>query len=65
MARKQRAQPTRPGPAGGGRRRGGRMGDRYRPRKYTRINVEDIDYKDLTTSAAVHLGPRQDPLAAG
>ena len=50
MARKQRAQPTPTGgPAGGGRRRGGRMGDRYRPRKYTRINVEDIDYKDLTT----------------
>ena len=25
------------------------MSDRYRPRKYTRINVENIDYKDLTT----------------
>ena len=50
MARKQRAQPTPPG-AGppGGRRRGGRMSDRYRPRKYTRINVENIDYKDLNT----------------
>jgi small subunit ribosomal protein S18 len=44
MARKQRAQPT---PTTGARRRG-RFGDRYRPRKYTRITVEDIDYKDLT-----------------
>jgi small subunit ribosomal protein S18 len=32
---------------GGPRRRGGR--DRFRPRKYTRINVENIDYKDLNT----------------
>ena len=46
MARKQRAQPT-PSPAAGRRR--GRFGDRYRPRKYTRITVENIDYKDLTT----------------
>jgi len=44
MARKQRAQPVQ----AGGRRRG-RFGDRYRPRKYTRINVENIDYKDLAT----------------
>jgi small subunit ribosomal protein S18 len=29
------------------RRRGPR--DRFRPRKYTRINVENIDYKDLNT----------------
>jgi small subunit ribosomal protein S18 len=29
------------------RRRG--PSDRYRPRKYTRINVEAIDYKDLGT----------------
>ena len=30
-------------------RRGGRRGlDRNRPRKYTRIPVENIDYKDLT-----------------
>ena len=29
------------------RRRG--PSDRYRPRKYTRINVEHIDYKDLST----------------
>ena len=29
------------------RRRGPR--DRFRPRKYTRINVENIDYKDLAT----------------
>ncbi len=46
MARKQRAQPT---PAGPGARRRGRFGDRFRPRKYTRINVENIDYKDLNT----------------
>ena len=31
----------------GGRRR--RLPDRMRPRKYTRINVEAIDYKDLGT----------------
>jgi small subunit ribosomal protein S18 len=30
------------------RRRGGAR-DRWRPRKYTRINVEQIDYKDLGT----------------
>jgi len=29
------------------RRRGPR--DRFRPRKYTRINVDNIDYKDLNT----------------
>jgi small subunit ribosomal protein S18 len=28
------------------RRRG--PSDRFRPRKYTRINVDEIDYKDLT-----------------
>ena len=28
-------------------RRGRRTNDRMRPRKYTRINVEEIDYKDL------------------
>jgi small subunit ribosomal protein S18 len=40
MARQQRTQtPTR-------RRRGP---DRVRPRKYARINVDAIDYKDLTT----------------
>jgi small subunit ribosomal protein S18 len=49
MARKQRAQPTQAGPGGAGRRRPGRFGDRYRPRKYTRITVENIDYKDLAT----------------
>jgi len=51
MARKQRAQPTPPsgGPNARPRRGGGRFSDRYRPRKYTRINVENIDYKDLTT----------------
>jgi small subunit ribosomal protein S18 len=46
MARKQRAQPQQSAP--GGRRRG-RFSDRFRPRKYTRINVESIDYKDLST----------------
>jgi small subunit ribosomal protein S18 len=45
MARKQR-QPT---PTAPGARRRGRFADRYRPRKYTRINVEHIDYKDLNT----------------
>jgi small subunit ribosomal protein S18 len=46
MARRQRT--TTPMAGGGGRRRG-RFSDRYRPRKYTRINVENIDYKDLGT----------------
>lgn len=32
----------------GPRRRRG-LSDRYRPRKYARLNVETIDYKDLTT----------------
>ena len=32
---------------GSPRRRGAR--DRFRPRKYTRINVDHIDYKDLGT----------------
>src|SRR5919107_921706 len=51
MARKQRQAPTQSGPGGpgGGGRRRGRMSDRFRPRKYTRINVEHIDYKDLNT----------------
>lgn len=40
MARRAPAAPT-------ARRRGPR--DRFRPRKYTRINVENIDYKDLGT----------------
>jgi len=42
MARQQRQAPT----GGGGRRRRG-LSDRGRPRKYTRINVDAIDYKDL------------------
>jgi small subunit ribosomal protein S18 len=46
MARKQRAQPQQAPSAG---RRRGRFNDRFRPRKYTRINVETIDYKDLAT----------------
>ena len=41
MARQQRQTQT-----GGGRRRRG-LTDRGRPRKYTRINVDQIDYKDL------------------
>jgi small subunit ribosomal protein S18 len=45
MARQQRT--TQGGPSGGRRRRG--PSDRHRPRKYTRINVETIDYKDLNT----------------
>lgn len=45
MARKQRAAPT----STSTRRRGGRMSDRGRPRKYTKLAVEEIDYKDLTT----------------
>ena len=48
MARpQQRSQPGQGGP--GGRRRRGGPSDRMRPRKYTRINVEQIDYKDLAT----------------
>ena len=35
------------GPGGRSRRRG--PSDRMRPRKYTRLNVEQIDYKDLAT----------------
>jgi small subunit ribosomal protein S18 len=41
VARQQRQAPT-----GGGRRRRG-LTDRGRPRKYARINVDHIDYKDL------------------
>lgn len=44
MARQQRSPQ---GGTGGRRRRG--LSDRGRPRKYTRITVETIDYKDLTT----------------
>ena len=49
MARQQRSAPgggKSDGP--GGRRRGGKFSDRNRPRKYTKINVDVIDYKDLT-----------------
>jgi small subunit ribosomal protein S18 len=41
MARQQRDS----GSSGGRRRRG--LADRGRPRKYARLNVETIDYKDL------------------
>ena len=44
MARQQRSQQ---GGTSGRRRRG--LSDRGRPRKYTKLNVEQIDYKDLTT----------------
>jgi small subunit ribosomal protein S18 len=43
MARRQRAPQQQVG------RRRGRFAERTRPRKYTRINVERIDYKDLST----------------
>jgi len=48
MARPQQRSPLQSGGGRGGRRRGG-PGDRIRPRKYTRLNVETIDYKDLAT----------------
>ncbi|MGD9735887.1 MAG: 30S ribosomal protein S18 [Solirubrobacterales bacterium] len=40
-----RARESSSSPAGG--RRGRRGGDRARPRKYTRVNAEVVDYKDL------------------
>ncbi len=43
MARQKEAQST----SSPRRRRG--PADRFRPRKYTRITVDRIDYKDLTT----------------
>jgi small subunit ribosomal protein S18 len=50
MARKS-SRPTAGGSSGPGsgprRGPGGRRGERIRPRKYTRINSESIDYKDL------------------
>ena len=51
MARKAQ-RPTQGGSSSGGpggARRGpaGRRGERIRPRKYTRINSETVDYKDL------------------
>ena len=51
MARPQQRS-AQGGPGGGPPGRGGRRrgpSDRMRPRKYTRINVETIDYKDLAT----------------
>ena len=57
MARKSPPRPeqgqssSRGGNSGSGPRRGGpggRRGERIRPRKYTKINSETIDYKDLT-----------------
>ncbi len=46
MARKRGDDRMAPS-GGGGRRRTGK--DRFRPRKYTRITVDRIDYKDLGT----------------
>ena len=48
MARRQRTGVGGPSGPGTARRRP-RGADRVRPRKYTRINVEHIDYKDLGT----------------
>jgi small subunit ribosomal protein S18 len=46
MARQQRSNSgSQGGRGGGGRRRG--LSDRGRPRKYTKIAVDRIDYKDL------------------
>ena len=47
MARKGGGSQTDRSSSGPPRRRGPR--DRFRPRKYTRINVDNIDYKDLNT----------------
>lgn len=48
MARKApRGAPTTGGPAAAGGNRRSRPNDRVRPRKYTKINSEVIDYKDL------------------
>ena len=44
MARQQRTQQC-----GATRGRGKGLSDRGRPRKYTRLNVEVIDYKDIAT----------------
>ena len=48
MARKRGAS-DRDRAAGPGQRRRGGGRERFRPRKYTRINVDSIDYKDLNT----------------
>jgi small subunit ribosomal protein S18 len=45
MARQQRSSSSGGGPGGGRRKRG--LSDRGRPRKYTKINSENIDYKDV------------------
>jgi small subunit ribosomal protein S18 len=47
MARQQRDNSgSRGSGSSGGRRRG--LSDRGRPRKYARLSVDEIDYKDLT-----------------
>lgn len=48
--RSEQGQSSSRGGSGSGPRRGGpggKRGDRIRPRKYTKINAETIDYKDL------------------
>ena len=45
MARQQRSNSGGQGGGGGRRRRG--LSDRGRPRKYTTLKVDHIDYKDL------------------
>jgi small subunit ribosomal protein S18 len=47
MARKGGGSQSDRSSSSPGRRRGPR--DRFRPRKYTRITVDNIDYKDLNT----------------
>jgi small subunit ribosomal protein S18 len=47
MARKGGGSQSDRSSSGTARRRSPR--DRFRPRKYTRINVDNIDYKDLNT----------------
>ena len=50
MARPQQRTSTQGGGPAGARGRGRRgPSDRMRPRKYTKINVDHIDYKDLAT----------------
>ena len=65
MARQQRTNSGPSGGGGGGGRRRRGLSDRGRPRKYTTLKVDHIDYKDLTPAAPLHLRPRQDPLPTG
>ena len=47
MARQQRTNSGPGGGGGGGGRRRRGLSDRGRPRKYTTLKVDHIDYKDL------------------